>query len=34
MSGDIGTANKGGTLQLDLAGLEQLRQVRLEAAAT
>ena len=33
MSGDIGTANKGKTLQLDLASLEQMRQVRLEAAS-
>jgi hypothetical protein len=32
VSGDIGTANKGKTLQLDLASLEQMRQVRLEAA--
>lgn len=33
VSGDIGTANRGKTLQLALAGLEQVRQVRLEAAA-
>jgi hypothetical protein len=32
VSGDIGTANKGKTLQLDLASLERMRQVRLEAA--
>jgi hypothetical protein len=32
VSGDIGTANKGKTLELDLASLEQMRQVRLEAA--
>jgi hypothetical protein len=32
VSGDIGTANKGKTLALDLASLEQMRQVRLEAA--
>jgi hypothetical protein len=32
VSGDIGAANKGKTLELDLASLEQMRQVRLEAA--
>jgi hypothetical protein len=32
VSGDIGTANKGKTLELDLASLEQMRRVRLEAA--
>jgi hypothetical protein len=32
VSGDIGTANKGKKLELDLASLEQMRQVRLEAA--
>jgi hypothetical protein len=32
VSGDIGTANKGKSLALDLASLEQMRQVRLEAA--
>jgi hypothetical protein len=32
VTGDIGTANKGKTLELDLASLEQMRQVRLEAA--
>jgi hypothetical protein len=32
MSGDIGARNKGKTLQLDLASLEQMRRVRLEAA--
>ena len=32
VSGDIGTANKGKTLALDLASLEQMRRVRLEAA--
>jgi predicted small lipoprotein YifL len=33
VSGDIGAANKGKTLALDLASLEQIRRVRLEAAA-
>ena len=32
VSGDIGARNKGRTLQLDLDSLEQMRQVRLEAA--
>jgi hypothetical protein len=32
VSGDIGAANKGRTLALDLASLEQMRRVRLEAA--
>jgi hypothetical protein len=32
VSGDIGARNKGRTLQLDLASLERMRQVRLEAA--
>ncbi|HSO55989.1 MAG TPA: molybdopterin-dependent oxidoreductase [Actinomycetes bacterium] len=32
VSGDIGTANKGKELELDLASLEQMRRVRLEAA--
>jgi hypothetical protein len=32
VSGDIGTANKGSKLELDLASLEKMRQVRLEAA--
>jgi hypothetical protein len=32
VSGDIGTANKGRELELDLASLEQMRRVRLEAA--
>jgi hypothetical protein len=32
VSGDIGTANKGKKLELDLASLEQMRRVRLEAA--
>ena len=32
VSGDIGAANKGKTLALDLASLEQMRRVRLEAA--
>jgi hypothetical protein len=32
MTGDIGAANKGKTLELDLASLEQMRRVRLEAA--
>jgi hypothetical protein len=32
VSGDIGAANKGKTLELDLASLEQMRRVRLEAA--
>ena len=31
VSGDIGEANKGKQLQLDLASLERMRQVRLEA---
>ena len=32
VSGDIGAANKGKTLELDLASLEKMRQVRVEAA--
>ena len=32
MSGAIGARNKGKTLELDLASLEQMRRVRLEAA--
>jgi hypothetical protein len=32
VTGDIGAANKGRTLQLDLASLERMRRVRLEAA--
>ena len=32
VSGDIGTANKGKKLELDLASLEKMRRVRLEAA--
>ena len=32
VSGDIGTANKGRKLELDLASLEKMRRVRLEAA--
>jgi hypothetical protein len=32
VSGDIGAANKGRTLELDLASLEQMRRVRLETA--
>jgi hypothetical protein len=32
VSGDIGTANKGKKLELDLASLEKMRQVRVEAA--
>ena len=32
VSGDIGTANKGKELELDLASLEQMRRVRMEAA--
>jgi hypothetical protein len=32
VSGDIGAANKGKTLELDLASLEQMRRVRMEAA--
>jgi hypothetical protein len=32
VSGDIGSANKGRKLELDLASLEKMRQVRLEAA--
>jgi hypothetical protein len=32
VSGDIGAANKGKRLELDLASLEQMRRVRLEAA--
>ena len=32
VSGDIGAANKGKTLELDLASLEQMRWVRLETA--
>jgi hypothetical protein len=32
VSGDIGTANKGKELELDLASLEQMRRVRVEAA--
>jgi hypothetical protein len=32
VSGDIGAANKGKKLELDLASLEQMRRVRLEAA--
>jgi hypothetical protein len=32
VSGDIGAANKGKTLELDLASLEQMRRVRLETA--
>jgi hypothetical protein len=32
VSGDIGTANKSRTLQLDLDSLERMRQVGLEAA--
>jgi len=32
VSGDMGAANKGRTLELDLASLEQMRRVRLETA--
>jgi hypothetical protein len=32
VTGDIATANQGGKLELDLASLERMRQVRLEAA--
>lgn len=32
VTGDIGAANKGSRLELDLASLEQMRRVRLEAA--
>jgi hypothetical protein len=32
VSGDIGTANKGKKLELDVASLEKMRQVRAEAA--
>jgi hypothetical protein len=32
VTGDIGTANKGKQLELDLASLEKMRQVRVEAA--
>ena len=32
VTGDIGTANKGRTLELDLASLEKMRQVRVETA--
>ena len=32
VSGDIGSANKGKELELDLASLEQMRRVRVEAA--
>jgi hypothetical protein len=32
VSGDIGAANKGKTLELDLASLERMRRVRLETA--
>ena len=32
VNGDIGTANKGKKLELDLASLEQMRRVRVEAA--
>jgi hypothetical protein len=32
VSGDIGARNKGKSLELDLASLEQMRRVRLEAA--
>ena len=32
VSGDIGTANKNGKLELDLASLEKMRRVRVEAA--
>ncbi|HET7518417.1 MAG TPA: molybdopterin-dependent oxidoreductase [Actinomycetes bacterium] len=32
VTGDIGAANKGRRLELDLASLERMRQVRLEAA--
>lgn len=32
LTGDIGTANKGSKLVLDLASLEQMRRVRVEAA--
>ena len=32
VTGDIGTANKGDRLELDLASLEKMRRVRLEAA--
>jgi hypothetical protein len=32
VTGDIGTANKGKKLELDLASLEQMRRVRVEAA--
>ncbi|HEV3494874.1 MAG TPA: hypothetical protein VHA34_00845 [Actinomycetes bacterium] len=32
VTGDIGAANKGGKLELDLASIEQMRRVRLEAA--
>jgi hypothetical protein len=32
VSGDIGAANKGTKLELDLASLEKMRQVRVEAA--
>jgi hypothetical protein len=32
VTGDIGTANKGSKLELDVASLEKMRQVRVEAA--
>jgi hypothetical protein len=32
LTGDIGTANKGSKLELDLASLEKMRRVRVEAA--
>ncbi len=32
VTGDIGSANKGSNLELDLASLEKMRRVRLEAA--
>ena len=32
VTGDIGTANKGSKLELDLASLEKMRRVRVEAA--
>jgi hypothetical protein len=32
VTGDIGTANKGNRLELDLASLEKMRRVRVEAA--
>ena len=33
VTGDIGTANKGKQLELDLASLEKMRRVRVEAAS-